>query len=90
MHLAVGKAAGWTLSLPAEVKSVSDYETALETWCEKDSKVHHIMVNTLPNPLLMCLINKDSAHEYFTALSTLFEQCSLVASSELQHQLVEL
>ena len=83
MHLAVGKAAGWTLSLPAEVKSVSDYETALETWCEKDSKVHHIMVNTLPNPLLMCLINKDSAHEYFTALSTLFEQQSLVATVAL-------
>ena len=85
VHLAVEKAARWTLSSPAEVKSVSDYKTALETWCEKDSKVHHIMVNTLPNFLLMCLVNKTSAHEYFTALLTLFEQWLLVASSELWH-----
>ncbi|KAF8444492.1 hypothetical protein L210DRAFT_848529 [Boletus edulis BED1] len=82
--------AGWTPSLPADVEVVTDYETALETWCKKDLKVRFIVVNTLSNSLLMHLVNTNSLHEYFTTLSTLFEHCLLVASTELQHQLMKL
>ena len=53
-------------------------------------KVRHMIANTLPNSLFIRLVNKDSAHKYYTTLCNLFKKCSLVASAELRCQLGEL
>ena len=53
-------------------------------------KVQHMIANTLPNSLFVHLVNKDSAHEYYTTLCHLFEKCSPVVGAELCRQLGEL
>ena len=87
---ATGQPAGWTASTPDEIKLVAEYEKDLATWTEKDMKMQHMIANTLPNFLFVCLVNKDSAHECYTTLCNLFEKCSLVVGAELRHQLGEL
>ena len=59
---------------PTDIKLVKDYEKDLATWTEKDMKVHHMMANTLPNTIFVHLVDKDSAHAYYTTLCTLFEK----------------
>ena len=49
-----------------------------------------MITNTLPNSLFVCLVNKNSAREYFTTLCGLFEKRSLVVGAEMQCQLGEL
>lgn len=87
---ATGRSEGWTAKTPDEIKLVEDYERNLTTWIEKDTKVRHMIANTLPNSLFVRLVGKDSAHEYFTALRNLFEKRSLVVGAEMRRQLGEL
>ena len=87
---ATGQSPGWMVTTPDEVKKVTEYVKNLAVWIEKDAKVQHIIANTLPNSLFICITNKKSAHEYFNTLSTLFEQCSIIVGAELQWQLGEL
>ena len=87
---ATGQSPGWTVTTPDEVKEVTEYVKNLAVWVEKDAKVQHIITNTLPNSLFICITNKKSAHEYFDTLSTLFKQRSVVVGAELQWQLGEL
>ena len=55
-----GQPARWTASTPDEIKLVAEYEKDLATWTKKDTKVQHMITNTLPNTLFVCLVNKDS------------------------------
>ena len=73
-----------------EYKLVADYEKDLATWDEKDMKMQHMIMNTLPNSTFIHLMNKTSAHEYFTTFYTLFEKQSLVVGAKMQCQLGEL
>jgi len=75
---------------PDEIKSVQDYEKDLVAWTEKDTKVQHMIVTTLPNTIFICLVGKSSGHEYLTTLCFLFEKQSLVVSTEMHCQLGEL
>ena len=79
-----GKSARWTATTPDEVKAVVEYAKTLPTWVEKDAKVQHIIANTLPNSLFICLANKKSMYKYFDTLSALFEQHSIVVGAELR------
>ena len=87
-----GQLARWTAFTPDEIKLVAEYEKDLAwaTWTEKDMKVQHMIANTLPNSLFIHLVNKDSAHEYYTTLCHLFKKHSLVVGAELRRQLGEL
>jgi len=87
---AVRKLDGWTAKTVDEVKAVAEYTKDMTTWIEKDVKVQHIIATTLPNSLFIRLINKKSAFKYFTMLSTLFEQCSIIVGAEMRRQLGEL
>ena len=87
---ATGQSPGWTATTPDEVKEVTEYVKNLVVWIEKDAKVRHIIANTLPNSLFICITNKKSAHENFDTLSTLFEQRSVMVGAELRQQLGEL
>lgn len=75
---AAGNSPGWTATTSEEIQSVEDYEKSLATWTEKDTKVRHMIANTLPNTLFIRLVGKDSAHGYFSTLQGLFEKRSLV------------
>ena len=75
---------------PDETKLVEEYDKDIVTWTKKDTKVRHMIINTLPNSLFARLVGKDSAHEYFTTLCNLFEKRSLVVGAEMCRQLGEL
>ena len=87
---AVGQLSRWMVKTPDEVKVVTEYTKDLTVWTKKDAKVQHIIGNTLPNSLFICLINTNSAAEYFMTLNTLFKQCSIVVGAEMHHQLGKL
>jgi hypothetical protein len=69
---------------------VAEYTKNLTMWIEKDAKVQHMIANTLPNSLFIRLINKKSAFKYFTTLSALFEQRSIMVGTEMHRQLGKL
>ena len=75
---------------PDETKLVEEYDKDIVAWTKKDTKVRHMIANTLPNSLFVRLVGKDSAHEYFTTLCNLFEKRSLVVGAEMRRQLGEL
>ena len=87
---ATGQSPGWMATTPDKVKEVTEYVKNLAVWVEKDTKVCHIITNTLPNSLFIRIANKKSTHEYFNTLSTLFEQRSVMVGAELQWQLGKL
>ena len=87
---ATGKSVGWTVMTPDEIKLVEEYDKDIVAWTEKDTKVQHMIVNTLPNSLFVRLVDKDSVHKYFTTLHNLFEKRSLVVGAEMHRQLGEL
>lgn len=80
---ATGKSVGWMATTSDEIAAVEAYEKNLPTWFEKDLKVKHIIVGTIPNSLLIHLVNKDTSFEYYNTLKNLFKNRSLVISAEL-------
>ena len=87
---AVRQLSRWMVKILDEVKAVTEYSKDLTVWTKKDTKVQHIIANTLPNSLFIHLVNKNSAAKYFTTLSALFEQHSIVVGAEMCCQLGEL
>ena len=50
---ATGQSPGWVATTPDKVKKVTEYVKNLAVWVEKDTKVQHIIANTLPNTLFI-------------------------------------
>lgn len=85
-----GKSPGWTPTTAAEIKEVDDYETASEKWHEKNALVKQQIAVTIPNSLFLQIKSKPTAHKYYEALKTHFEDRLLVISVELRCQLGEM
>ncbi|KAF8835203.1 hypothetical protein BDN67DRAFT_863623, partial [Paxillus ammoniavirescens] len=80
---AEGKPPAWIATTIAEMAEVTDYETDLAEWEQKDALVQDQIAATIPESLYIRLISKSASYKHYETLKYQFQECSLVVAVKL-------